>query len=446
MRPGWREWFCRSGVALAVLIVIGLPSFRSAFVSDLAGRDKQIEDGETLASDQQAGEKIGPEEKRWRFVTNWSMPPEDTKEFFVSRIHGDTSCQSVLSIGQARGVDVKPYTGRLGRPLMSDGKEASAGNYRQHSLYVGWLTCILAIVGIVSVLKGMVVFFAVATVICWLFSMYHYAKWVYRVLKMFRDRVKMFRDRVYIRDQLGMVVFFAVSAVVFWLFSMGRYEEPVYRLVYAMPFGDYLRAPVKWHHLTEFCIVVLAAFGLELAWRESSRFRSVSAVRAVIVAVALFGALDLALEAKRFCAPHTADTVAGPFPQPLPPNKDQLATVHAQMNYPPPQPAQIAELERQRAGFISQVKSSGLKVIGTVEREVQLQQDGAKVKLDNLVVEQKTQRPKPTTRDAEKELKGIAFLMACASVFVSLAVLVLLLVSLRLRKLDRLRIKFAPKA
>jgi hypothetical protein len=178
VRPGWREWFCRSGVALAVLIVIGLPSFRSAFVSDLAGRDKQIEDGETLASDQQAVEKISPEEKRWRFVTNWSMPPEDTKEFFVSRIHGDTSCQSVLSIGQARGVDVKPYTGRLGRPLMPDGKEAPFGNYRQHSLYIGWLTCILAIVGIASVFlkmrddgrsihgrRGMVVFFALSAVI-----------------------------------------------------------------------------------------------------------------------------------------------------------------------------------------------------------------------------------------------------------------------------------------
>jgi hypothetical protein len=106
----------------------------------------------------------------------------------------------------------------------------------------------------------------------------------------------------------------------------------------------------------------------------------------------------------------------------------------------------IAGLERQRAGIIGQVKNSGLKVIGTVEREVPFRQDGAKVKLDCLVIEQKMQRPKPTTRDAEKELKGIAFLMACASVFVSLAVLVLLLVSLRQRQLDRLRIKFAPKA
>ena len=104
------------------------------------------------------------------------------------------------------------------------------------------------------------------------------------------------------------VVFFAVSAVVFWLFSLGRYCEPVYRLVYMLPFGDYLRAPVKWHHLTEFCVCVLAGFGIAAlcGWLETlakGNERMALAFKCAVAAVVLFGAFDLAGEAKRFCAP-----------------------------------------------------------------------------------------------------------------------------------------------
>lgn len=240
-----RKFPAMRGVAIAAVafFLIGAPSFYNALFKDLAGRDKQIEEGQTIA-----GEVKDEAEKRWIFVTNWSLPPNETAEFFVPRINGDTSCMLTLSLGAQKRTGVKQYTGALGRP-----KDAAQGNYRQHSLYVGWVTCLLALVG---------------AVLGW-----------------------------------RKCLFFALAAMVFWLFSMGRYCEMVYRLVYMLPFGDYLRAPVKWHHLTEFCLCVLAAFGVEelfvrFAKTASSRIWTMVVLGAII----LFGACDLARVNKVYCA------------------------------------------------------------------------------------------------------------------------------------------------
>ena len=247
-------------LAVVVFLAVGAPAIRSAFVNDLAGRDKQIEDGQTVAGSDGMDER----EKRWIFVTNWSMPPEDTLEFFNSRIHGDTSCPFTLSIGIMNGNGIKPYEGALGRP-----KDAPAGNYRQHSLYVGLITCLLALFGIA------VAFF----------------------------RLKASKPR-----NLGTsgsdLVFFLVAAIICWLCSMGRYCEPVYRVVFSLPFGDYLRAPVKWHHLTEFSLVVLAGFGIEALQSLLSRVSCLKAFALPIVgAVVMIGAVDLARVDHFYCAP-----------------------------------------------------------------------------------------------------------------------------------------------
>lgn len=231
-------------IASVVFFAVGAPSFRSALVSDLKGRDAQIAAGETVSSSS-AGDDA---EKRWIFVTNWSLPPAEIAEFFIPRLNGDTSCPLTLSIGAQSGSGVRPYTGALGRP-----KDAAQGNYRQHSLYVGFVTCLLALAGVV-----------------------------------FGWRKPDAR-------------FFALAAVVFCLFSLGRYCEPVYRLVYALPFGDYLRAPVKWHHLTEFCLCVLAAYGIEgLLGLSIMKGRCGLVLAGAIV---LIGAFDLARVDRLYCAP-----------------------------------------------------------------------------------------------------------------------------------------------
>ena len=253
--PSWK------GILLAAcfFFLIGAPSFVDAFTNALSGRDKQIEEAKNTALG--GNGKTDDAQSRWIFATNWSMPPEDTLEFFIPRIHGDTSCPMTLALGRQAGKDVRPYTGRLGRPL-----DAPSGNYRQHSLYVGWVTCLLALIGAVS---G-------------------------------------------IRKRRGETVFFAVAAFAFWLFSMGRFCEPVYRLVYALPFGDYLRAPVKWHHLTEFCLVVLAGCGLQAL--RGLKFMEGRRGTIVLCAVALVGACDLARCAHIYCAPVDIAIVKGANP------------------------------------------------------------------------------------------------------------------------------------
>ena len=254
-------------LSLATFALIAAPSVRNAFVNSLAEREKQIAEGQTVGGTAaKTGDKKSDEaEKRWIFVTNWSLPVGETAEFFSRRLNGDTSCQLTLSIGMKNGNGIRPYRGALGRQ-----KGAKEGNYRQHSLYVGIVTSLLALVGLVFGVRGL-----------------------------FNRTIEQSNNRT--------ILFFSVAALVFWLFSLGRNCEPVYRLVYQLPFGDYLRAPVKWHHLTEFCLAVLAAYGIDaLVKIRISNLKS-QIVAGVVGAVVLAGAIDLASVAKLYCAPYSVE-------------------------------------------------------------------------------------------------------------------------------------------
>ena len=249
-------------IAAAVFLLIGAPSFYSAIVVDLAGRNQQIAESVGATTEPQAGHSKEPpisNEARWIFVTNWSMPPEDTLELAIPRIHGDTSCKYTQHYAKRAGKDTTAYTGRLGCPKQYEsqfkGKSCPA-NYRQHSLYVGFVTCILALIGIAL-------------------------NW-----------------------RKPVVIFFAAAALIAYLCSLGRYFEPLYRVIYMLPFGDYLRAPVKWHHLTEFCIAVLAAFGVDGLLRAAFSRARVSALPKIALAVIILaGVCDLARVDAKYCAP-----------------------------------------------------------------------------------------------------------------------------------------------
>ena len=249
-RPAW----VKIVVAGLVFFAVGAPSFYHAIFTDLASRDKQIENGETLST----STSTSASENRWIFVTNWSLPPEDTLEFFWPRVHGDTSCPLTLSIGRQMKTGVTPYTGRLGRA-----KDAPSGNYRQHSLYLGFITCILAVIG----LAGRI------------------TKYELRITNDGRD-----------------VYFFAIAGFIFYLFALGRFCEPIYRLVYMLPFGDYLRAPVKWYHLTEFAICVLAGYGIDYLQNLGARYE-LRITNGGIFVLILMGAINLAWVDKHYVAP-----------------------------------------------------------------------------------------------------------------------------------------------
>ena len=259
-----------TAVAGVVFVLIGLPSFYSAFVVDLAGRDKQIEESGVKSKDEKVKSDKDNEE-RWIFVTNWSLPPEEVAEAMFPRINGDTSCVLTQALGTKAGTGVRPYTGAIGRPL-----NAPSGNYRQHSLYIGFVTCLFALLSLACLVRGKP------------------------------------KHSTTPNSNTPDVVFFAISALVFFAFACGRYFEPVYRLVFMLPFGDYLRAPVKWYHLFEFCVVVLAGFGIDAAYemlkklniRNFSFFTFHFSFAAVAVAVlVLIGVFDIVRVDHKFCAP-----------------------------------------------------------------------------------------------------------------------------------------------
>jgi hypothetical protein len=220
-------------------------------------------------------------------------------------------------------------------------------------------------------------------------------------------------DEKKVFDKRVTIAFFLTAAIVFWVLSMGRYVEGVYRCVFALPFGDYLRAPVKWHHLTEFCIVVLAAYGLHFVWKLISPYGNFA--RVILVAVVLYGAFDLAGEAKKFCAPHSADTSVCSLQEPMP---DTMA---------------------ERADFLKKVRQYNLKPISTMSSPFRMH-DGSIKDFDVLWVEQKSARPRPSKRDYDNELKGLSSCMAKTSAAITVLTLLYLLASLFVKRIDRMRI------
>ena len=248
--------------AALAFALVGAPGV-AASLREVAGREKQMEsagvnvgkkDGDAAAAEKSEAERKAEREKQWIFVTNWSLPLDEAAELFSARGKGDTSCPYVLSIGTRVGSGVKPYTGALGRPY-----GAKEGNYRQHSLYVGWVTCLLALVGAVAA----------------------------------------FRRRE------GDALFFFAAAVLAVALSLGRYFEPLYRCVFALPVGDLVRCPVKWLHLAELSLAVLAAYGIDfvasLAAKKGEAARK--AALCALGAMAVVGAFDLARVDRLYCAP-----------------------------------------------------------------------------------------------------------------------------------------------
>ncbi len=266
LKDGFRTVLARiwkgCAVALLFFVLIGSVSFYHAFTVDLGTRKDQIS---SSVADAQASDQ-----EKWLFVTNWSLPPAETAEFFLARTNGDTSCPLSLALAQKAGKDLKPYTGALGRPY-----GANTGNYRQHSLYFGHFFLLMALLGVIGACRR--------------------------------------KSASLARAQRRYVFFFFGAAVLCWLLAMGRNCEPLYRIIYSLPFGDLMRAPVKWLHLTEFFLAVVAAYGADALIRrvEASKLPHALAFAGLLIALACFSPV---MEDKRFCQVYPAQTVLQPLP------------------------------------------------------------------------------------------------------------------------------------
>ncbi len=238
----WREtrektflWkvYPRFLMTVLVMLLIGSRQIKLALTETLAAREQQFSEASAVLSgapgsdDPQVVEQKKLE--RWIFSTNWSLPPEDLLEFIVPGIFGNDSFQRPY-----------PYWGRLGQPYGFQ-KGKMMPNYRQHTVYLG----------IVSVL------FAWFGIWCWLATR---KKALPVSEKEEKDpEAPCFSD----------VPFWIGAWVVCAVFALGRYT-PIYSLVYHLPFMNYLRAPVKFHHLVEVANAFLAAYGIEYLLRAHS--------------------------------------------------------------------------------------------------------------------------------------------------------------------------------
>ena len=241
-----------------VLVAAGWPQLHNAVFVQTANRDRQIS--------QSAGADISgsdAREARYVFCTNWSLPPDETLEFLLPGIKG---CSSDLRV-----TPQNRYRGRIGMQT-APGRWAP---YRQHSLYMGFVTVCLALIGIFAGLRGNR-----------------------------RDESAVFA----LPGNRAEVLFWIASAVVFLLVSFGCFT-PLYRLVFALPMGDYIRCPVKFVHLVEWCVAVLAGFGVAqlLSLRIARKASVVSA--AVLCAVLFANMLFLAVDDAKYCAVDPGDVV-----------------------------------------------------------------------------------------------------------------------------------------
>ena len=263
------------GVTTVVACAIGLPQFTRALTADLAGREAQI----AATSGKDANETVDKSaDERWRFCTSWSLPPEDTAEFVCAEIHGGSN--------DPRVSPTNPYKGRLGQQIVVPANAAGqkhpvtgaplkAGEtiwmpYRQHSLYFGLLTVLFALAGLVG--------------------------WWYYALR--TPRTPNHEPRTTFSD----VPFWFGAGVLVYFCALGCFT-PFYKLVYALPFGATLRAPVKFVHLLEFCVAALAGFGFEAAWRAFRREGTAPfGVKAVLVVLAVANVVNLAYIDSKYCA------------------------------------------------------------------------------------------------------------------------------------------------
>lgn len=354
--PDWKGM----AICAAVFFAIAAPSLRSA-AADKANRDSVIAEAKETGSSLTGGNAAGDDaQARWIFVTNWSLPPAEALEFLIPRINGDTSCQMVLAIGEKHGTGVKPYTGAIGRPF-----GAKSGNYRQHSVYVGFVTCMLCLTAIAA---------------------------------LFLESRRRRKAGAAIPDaahDIREIAFFAICGLVFCALSFGRYFEPAYRLVFMLPIGDSIRAPVKWHHLTEFCICVLAGYGIDAARQFLGRRLAPRTALLATAAIVAFGAWDLARIDRLYCAGHTAGTQIATLQQPVPEN-----------------PADAMR-------FYNAIAANGLKTVGTAKMPFRAQ-NGKIVERNVALIEQKIPRQKP--KIPENPLTGLALAIAVVSVLTTFGV------------------------
>ena len=255
-------------VTAVVLVAVGWPQLHKAIFVETANRDKQIagSTGADAADRPKTPEETKAErEKRYVFCTNWSLPPDEILEFAVPDIKGGSS--------DPRVSPKNPYHGRIGAQVAP----GSWSPYRQHSLYMGIFTLCFALVGV--------------------------AMWFWRRKKAENDDATENSG-----SNRAEIVFWTAAAMILLLCALGGFT-PFYRLIFLLPMGDYIRCPLKFVHLIEWCVAVLAGFGIAALLNSRLARRLPDVACAVVVALVVVNVVNLAFIDARYCAVDPVDTI-----------------------------------------------------------------------------------------------------------------------------------------
>ncbi len=275
-KKAWTRLLSGVALAAATMFVVGAPSFRAAYVDALGGREAQLAaagaDKKTDGAEQKdAAADAEAAEARWNFCVSWSLPPEDVAEFFIAGVHGDSSDPHVSP--------KTPYKGRIGQRIVLKkgqrgqdpvtGKSVKEGDvvwapYRQHALYMGGAIVLLALFAVIAL----------------------FVKWANPMIE--------------IRNNRREVAFWGVAGVVLLFCAFGGFT-PFYKLVYHLPYGSSIRCPLKFVHLVEWCVAVLAGFGVVPILRLGRKGW------AIAIALFVFAGINLACNDRKYVATDPVD-------------------------------------------------------------------------------------------------------------------------------------------
>lgn len=192
------EWFRIIGVPIAIFLVFLLFSMNT--ITGFFG----------LVQAEQVGVKKDDPESKWRFLVQFSTPPEEILNFVIPGVFGYFSGDSNL-----------PYWGRAAQDFDYEKTKQGMRNFR---------------LGIDNYVGVFVVPFV-------LLSLLFFKHWDW-------DRRKHF-------------IFWVVVAIITFLLSIARYFPTLFWLLIQIPFMDRFRVPGKWIDMFTISIIVLSAISFD---------------------------------------------------------------------------------------------------------------------------------------------------------------------------------------
>jgi hypothetical protein len=215
-----------------------------------------------------ASAEVEDPQAKWDFMTQWSVPPNETIDLIAPHYFG-------ISSGDPEG----PYWGRTGQSAGWDRTHQGFMNFRLESIYIGAIPVVLALFAVVAAIgkngKGLMVDGegrgkTVASE-QWTVNSggdrNDGGRWKveggqgnHEPLTIPHEPSALWANR------RAEILFWGAAAVIALLLAYGKYF-PLYALFFKLPVVNNIRNPNKFLHVFQLCLGILSAYGLDTAVR-----------------------------------------------------------------------------------------------------------------------------------------------------------------------------------